>query len=180
MNVAAPTNERLPVARTLFQALQEQHQLQYDYIHEVGGFLPYHRYMTWAHEHLLRTKCNYTGAQPWWDEERDASRFANSSLFEPHLGFGGRTSGCVVDGPFANYTLIIGPGKNNTVHCLERGIDDVASQASSSYWLDFVKNATTFEEAWDRIEFYPHSAGHSGVGGEVSGYDPQFNPEIRV
>ncbi|WPB06882.1 uncharacterized protein RHO25_011542 [Cercospora beticola] len=55
---------RFPIAKTLFQALQEQHQLQSDFIHEVGAFLPYHRYMTHAHESLLRNKCNYTGAQP--------------------------------------------------------------------------------------------------------------------
>ena len=124
--------------------------------------------MTHAHETLLRTKCNYTGAQPYWDEERDASHFANSSIFDAEGGFGGREAGCVRDGVFKDYELIIGPGKNNTKHCLERAIDDVASQAASKFFLDFVRNSTTFEEAWERIEFYPHSAGHSGVGGEVS------------
>ena len=73
-----------------------------------------------------------------------------------------------MDGPFAHYSLEIGPGYNNTKHCLSREIDDVSSQAASSFFLQFCKNATTYEEAWDRIEFYPHSAGHSGVGGEVS------------
>ena len=73
-----------------------------------------------------------------------------------------------MDGPFAHYSLDIGPGYNNTKHCLSREIDDVSSQAASSFFLQFCKNATTYEEAWDRIEVYPHSAGHSGVGGEVS------------
>jgi tyrosinase len=73
-----------------------------------------------------------------------------------------------VDGPFANYTLEIGPGYNNTKHCLSREIDDFSSQAASSFFLQFCKSATTYEEAWDRIEFYPPSASHSGVGGEVS------------
>jgi hypothetical protein len=103
----------------------------------------------------------------WWDEERDASHFANSSVFNSVSGFGGRSPGCVMDGPFAGYSLIIGPGYNNTEHCLSRDIDDVSSQASSAPWLQFCAEASTFEEAWDRIEFYPHSAGHSGVGGEV-------------
>jgi tyrosinase len=103
----------------------------------------------------------------WWDEERDASRFVNSTVFDATYGFGGRSPGCLTDGPFANYSLTIGPGHNNTQHCLSRDIDDVSSQAASTFFLEFCGNATTYEEAWDRIEFYPHSAGHSGVGGEV-------------
>jgi len=37
----APTsqNARLPMARTMFQALQEQHQLQSEHIHEVVSWL---------------------------------------------------------------------------------------------------------------------------------------------
>lgn len=35
MDVPTPRNPRLPLARTIFQALQEQHQIQSDHIHEV-------------------------------------------------------------------------------------------------------------------------------------------------
>lgn len=35
MNVASSPDAALPVAQTLFQALQEQHQLQSETIHEV-------------------------------------------------------------------------------------------------------------------------------------------------
>lgn len=30
-----------------------------------GQFLPWHRYYMYLHEYLLRTECNYTGAQPY-------------------------------------------------------------------------------------------------------------------
>ena len=66
-----------------------------------------------AHERLLREKCGYTGAQPYWDEERDAGAFAASDLFDPVLGFGGNGvgaggaggDGCIATGRFANYTV---------------------------------------------------------------------------
>ena len=35
MEVPASENEELPNARTIFQALQEQHQKQFEHIHEV-------------------------------------------------------------------------------------------------------------------------------------------------
>lgn len=35
MRTESPANSQLRVAETLFQALQEQHQIQSDYIHEV-------------------------------------------------------------------------------------------------------------------------------------------------
>lgn len=87
--------------------------------------------------------------------------------FDPNEGFGGRSPGCVKDGPFANYTLIIGPGKENKEHCLSREINEEASTAASTFYIQYCKEASTFVDMWDRIEFYPHSAGHTGVGGEV-------------
>jgi hypothetical protein len=39
MDLPTPQNARLPTARTVFQALQEQHQLQSEHIHEVVGWL---------------------------------------------------------------------------------------------------------------------------------------------
>ncbi|KAF2427391.1 Di-copper centre-containing protein [Tothia fuscella] len=138
------TNNLLPTSRTKFQQLQEQHQIQSEFIHEVGAFLPYRL--------------------------RDAGRFINSTLLDSIYGFGGNGSGLdgyVADGPFANYTLILGPGKNNSVHCLSRDIDDLASHASNSTYFDQCKKADTYVKVWDCIEFFPRSGGHSGVGGEL-------------
>lgn len=40
------------------------HVVQSNVIHDVGAFLPWHRLYMRAHEYLLQTECNYTGAQP--------------------------------------------------------------------------------------------------------------------
>ena len=61
-----------------------------------------------AHEYLLRTECGYSGAQPYWDEARDAGSFATATILDPKTGFGGDgkgPNGCLADGPFANYTV---------------------------------------------------------------------------
>lgn len=114
-------------------------------IHYVGQFLPWHRYITAVYEHMLRTECGYTGAQPYWDWTRDVSSetdFVKAPVFDPELGFGGNgkyipsnTSdpfyvpgrdggGCVTDGPFSgiNDFVHLGPQNNITYtpRCLRR------------------------------------------------------------
>jgi hypothetical protein len=58
-----------------------------------------------AHERLLRQECGYTGTQPYWDEERDAGKFSSSEVFDPELGFGEGSGGCIKDGPFKDYVV---------------------------------------------------------------------------
>jgi len=87
-----------------------------------------------THEILLQQECNYTGAQPYWDEQRDAdasTSLAAASIWgSDDLSFGsnGQSSdGCVVDGPFANTTLHLSQqwGVNNyTSYCLGRSFDE--------------------------------------------------------
>lgn len=36
-----------------------------------SSVLPWHRYYVRVHEILLQTVCNYSGAQPYWDEQQD-------------------------------------------------------------------------------------------------------------
>jgi len=36
-------------------------------IHGTGFFLPWHRIYVQAFEDALRSKCGYTGVQPYWD-----------------------------------------------------------------------------------------------------------------
>lgn len=94
-------------------------------IHYTGHFLPWHRYMVAVYESMLRSECNYAGAQPYWDWTLDtpANKWASSPVFDPVTGFGGngvptptdpndpfavpgRTgSGYVVDGPFTGRSV---------------------------------------------------------------------------
>ena len=77
------------------------------------------------------------------------------------------------DGPFASYTISLGPGHalNNT--CLTRGFDkDMIPYLTSKQ----VANATiqpTFERFWLELEgnsplLKPHNAGHRVVGGVLA------------
>jgi tyrosinase len=91
-------------------------------------------------------------------------------LFDATYGFGGNgvgSAGCIATGPFANYTNSLGPGYENTQHCINRAINDQMSTGSSQANVDACLKLTTFEQAWPCIEGQPHAGGHGGVGGQV-------------
>jgi hypothetical protein len=58
-----------------------------------GAFLPWHRYLIHTHEYALKTECNYTGTQPYWQESLDAGNFTHSIVLDPEIGFGGDGAG---------------------------------------------------------------------------------------
>jgi tyrosinase len=117
-----------PGALSRYDDLVATHINQTMSIHFVGHFLPWHRLFTASYEKLLRDECGYRGAQPYWDWTLDTPAFAfvSSPLFDAVYGFGlngaripvnqsnnevpGRTGGgCVMDGPFRNMTVHLGP-----------------------------------------------------------------------
>ena len=107
----------------------------------------------------------------YWSEQRDAGAFRSSVLLDPVYGFGGDgvpPSGCIADGPFANYTNPLGPGYQVTNHCINRAINDQISTGSAKGEVDACVAMGVFEQAWPCIEARPHTGGHLGVGGEVS------------
>lgn len=126
----------------------------------------------WAHETLLREACGYTGAQPFWEEPRDAGHFSISSVFSPTTGFGSATgvgeNNCVADGPFAGMMLSVGPGYSNQLHCLSRRVNDTASLMSQEANANACLQLPTFDKAWPCIENLPHRGGHNGIMGEMS------------
>ncbi|KAK4112247.1 Di-copper centre-containing protein [Canariomyces notabilis] len=165
-----PARLGLPGAKTRFDELQAIHQLQAYATHFVGSFLPFHRLMMHAHESALRSECGYTGYQPYWHEQIDAGKFSRSVLLDATYGFGGdgsRTTGCITNGPFVNYTNSLGPGYEVTSHCINRRISDLASMGSSQAQVDACLAMKDFETAWPCIEGQPHSGGHAGVGGQM-------------
>ena len=99
----------------------------------------------------------------------DAGNFTNSIVFNPAT-FGGNGVGsqrCIADGPFANYTLHLGPGHAITDHCLTRNIDNQWSIGAAQSNLDACYAIDDWEKAWTCMEGLPHAGGHGGTGGEV-------------
>jgi tyrosinase len=100
----------------------------------------------------------------------DAGRFKQSVLLDATYGFGGNgrsSDGCITDGPFSNYTNVIGPGTTNTPHCINRAINEKTSSGANQTNIDKCLKSTTYAGAWPCLEGTPHGAGHGGIGGEV-------------
>ncbi|KAK7718911.1 hypothetical protein SLS57_006021 [Botryosphaeria dothidea] len=146
------------------------HVVQSNIIHDVGAFLPWHRLYMRAHEILLQTECNYTGAQPYWEEVLDVTALNESSVFDPDTGFGGNgvgDDGCVADGPFQNLTLHINQTSNYANYCLSRDFSSTSFQTANQTYIDACYASGNYSEAWQCYKKNPHTAGHAGVGGTM-------------
>ncbi|KAL4803386.1 hypothetical protein BDV18DRAFT_40551 [Aspergillus unguis] len=175
-----------PGAQNVWDELQQAHISQGNYVHFVGHFLPWHRYLVRTHEVLLQTLCGYTGAQPYWDEVADyeAGPLKEASIFDPVFGFGGDGDGgdgCIRDGPFADTTLRM-RGLTEThddEYCLSRALNQSAFVWGQRSEVDRCFAMSEYRDAWACYNFNPHSAGHTAVGGVMvdaaqSNGDPLF------
>jgi tyrosinase len=162
-------------AKNRFDELHWVHITQSNIIHNVGDFLPWHRLYMRLHEQLLQDECNYTAAQPYWDEQRDAD--ASTSLADAavwgsdDLSFGTTNGGCVVDGAFANTTLHLNQYwgvANYTSYCMSRTYDDSYWAWANSSYSDTCMAKETYSDVWPCWSKYPHSSAHLAVGGTVS------------
>ncbi|KAH6991259.1 monooxygenase [Ilyonectria sp. MPI-CAGE-AT-0026] len=168
-------------------------------IHFVANFLPWHRWYVQLHENLLRTECGFKGVQPYWDWsiDADAVDMPNSPLFDPVTGFGGdgkRTGSsevgyerCVIDGPFANTNLTLGPGWpysadiGDRPHCFTREfnggwgndengdpiIGDMQASAYNSKVMNTIYGFDTFADMVSMLEGLPHAQVHSVIFGDM-------------
>lgn len=169
--------------------LQMSHIIQSNDIHDVGQFWPWHRYYMRVHEVLLQQECGYTGAQPYWDEQRDADAgpLEDASVFgSDDLSFGsnGRDGDrCVVDGPFANSTLRLDQAWgviNYDEYCLGRNFTESYWAWANSTYADTCFAATTYDDAWSCYSVKPHSSAHLAVSGTVSTTSyPCYSPPDR-
>ncbi|KAM5522687.1 hypothetical protein FOXYSP1_16578 [Fusarium oxysporum f. sp. phaseoli] len=97
-----------------------------------------------------------------------------SPLLDPHTGFGGNGTdpdGCVIDGPFANTTLHIGPGQTLKAHCLSRSVNEKNSTLGNETYIQQCHNKSSYRDFWETTGFTTHGAGHSGVGGVMEDID---------
>ncbi|CZR52293.1 related to monophenol monooxygenase (tyrosinase) [Phialocephala subalpina] len=187
--MAAPSVTDLPGVESRYDDLQALHQYftntsEGDIIHNVGQFLPFHRYFMNVHAEVLKSECNYTGVLPWWDEGLDAAsgNFFQSNMWDDVTGFGGNgteADHCVRSGPFANRTMHIGPDEETTNYCFTRIWNNaVIEQAGAASVAECYAN-NDYESFWPCAWGGPHSAGHGGTGGVMidvaaSPGDPMF------
>jgi len=76
-----PGSGHHPGSKSRYDDLVSVHQQLMPTIHQVGQFLPWHRWFLHIYEDVLRSECSYRGPLPWWDESRDAGRFSASPMF---------------------------------------------------------------------------------------------------
>ena len=80
------------------------------------------------------------------------------------------------DGPFAIYTLKLGPGLLVTDHCIARGIDDAYSVNLNSSVIAYTLSFPTFGQFRVKLEgnppvsVGPHDGGHFAIGGDVTNF----------
>lgn len=172
-----PKTGTIEGAITRWDELHYSHIVQTNVVHDTGSFLPWHRLYMRAHEILLQTECNYTGAQPYWDELSTTEdiaagiAFNESAVFDPDTGFGGTGTGddlCVTDGPFANLTLHMNRTSNYADYCLSRDFSPTSIQNGNSTYVDTCFVSANYSEAWQCYKSKPHTAGHAAIGGTVS------------
>lgn len=98
--------------------------------------------------------------------------------------FGGNGTGsgnCVEDGRFANYTLHIGPGDEDTDYCLRRAWNNEEAIANAnSTVLEMCNAYNTYAPWWNCISNIPHKGVHTYIGGVVSFLELSDFPLIVV
>ncbi|KAK0213287.1 Di-copper centre-containing protein [Desarmillaria ectypa] len=183
---AAPARTSIPGVISRYDDLVGVHSTQSnttnlgDLWHPTGQFLSVHRYYVHAHATLLRRECGYRGPIPYWNEVPDAGAFANSTTILDFGGEGEESLGYLVpSGPFANFTVHLGPGMSNTDHRLTRKGDVRSSLQANQTYVDTVTSAITFAQFQNSLSRTLHPAGHGGIGGDMiniltSPNDPLF------
>ncbi|KAM0815610.1 putative Tyrosinase copper-binding domain-containing protein [Seiridium cardinale] len=174
--IDAPSISGVPGAVSRWDDLQWPHITQTITIHNVGAFLPFHRYYMTVHETLLREECGYTGRIPYWDEVSEVDDMSASSLWgDQYFGSNGEGGdSCIADGQFANLTLRFLSGNQIGDHCVSRQFNQFSFSSAAQSNIDRCNSAKTYAVAWNCWALAPHTAGHRGVGGIMA--DPTFSP----
>ncbi|KAG6907932.1 hypothetical protein DXG01_006862 [Tephrocybe rancida] len=177
------TAAALPGTRTRFDDFQAYHISVTTKVHEVGQFLPWHRWFLHTYELALRHECDYQGPIPFWDWTKDAypenpAVFRSSPIFDASGGFGPLplVRGPISHGVFAKYNLSFGTGPplNRTNHLIERGFDITMLSHLTERAVEITLGKKTFETFRIELEGKPitpepkvHDSGHRAVGGDM-------------
>ncbi|TEB21689.1 Di-copper centre-containing protein, partial [Coprinellus micaceus] len=95
-----------------------------------------------------------------------ATASPSPEMLPPNLVY----KGCVQDGPFANLTLHLGPGRLVTTRCLVRWFHSLWRRQLDGTAVGKVLASTSFEEfrvAIDQGKSELHGGGHPIIGGEI-------------
>lgn len=176
-------------------------------IHLDGLFLPWHRNFVWLYEKALREECGFTGSQPYWNWPLWASNLSSSPLFDGSdtslsgdgaklvdpqnytLGPGvslphGTGGGCVLDGPFVNHSMNLGPFEYALAfegilpsnwsaynpHCLIRDLNNyISTRYQNQTAVDDLLASETIVEFQERLngvgaDLGVHAGGHFALG----------------
>jgi len=166
-------------------------------IHYTGLFLPWHRWFVHVFEESLKTKCNYTGASPYWNWTIDAPDFYESSFWkdsDPVSGLGGwgdpNADFRVPDGGFhtlpLSYPSPHTPRRNFTLRAFSgpfpfpRDPLTIGNASFSASVIEEVLQTSSgdykgFQKGLEAPEG-PHNGVHDTVGGDMAGSCPDNAP----
>ncbi|KAK2776002.1 hypothetical protein FQN52_003845 [Onygenales sp. PD_12] len=160
-----PSSGSFSPAKNRYEDFARLHQMYMNNIHGNEKFLIWHRYLLWTWEQVLRDECGFDRALPWWDETKDAGRFAQSTLFNgDNFGSLPSSAACITNGAFAGLTCNIGPGNQNRPHCLARSVDEGQTSNCNSDYVRTCNSRNTYAEMHSCAETGPHAYGHNGIG----------------
>ncbi|KAK6825650.1 hypothetical protein PG987_013144 [Apiospora arundinis] len=202
-------------AKSSFDDFAVLHVAFTPYVHNSATFLTFHRYFLRTYEQRLEDQCGYTGTIPYWEWGLDCGDIDKSPLFDgsetsmggngefiankpnPMAMFGakaGTGGGCIKKGPFANYTVNLGPiGAKKPLgynpRCIKRDLnsDICARWASISNTTLTVRDGTDIEifqallqgdfryKQASSLGMAVHGGGHFTIGGDPGG-DFYFSP----
>jgi tyrosinase len=161
----APPSGAFAASENRYEDIVVLHQTMTPLVHGNALFLLWHRYLLWTFEDLLRQECDYKRSVPWFDESQHAGHFENSTVFSRQwLGTIMANGECVQDGQFAMLASNIGPGPDNTRHCLSRNGDESKTANTKQSLTDACNARTGFADMAACTEGAAHAWGHNGVG----------------
>jgi len=174
--MSKPPRSGLPGVKNRWDDFAAIHQHMNTIIHQVGQFLPWHRYYLWMFYQELSKECQYNGPMTWWDETKNSGDFNGAAPFTDQY-FGHMPDGqtvCIISGQFANTELHIGPQSSNTNRCLSRGVNEQSSAQVSTSYVNLCNSHGDFGSMQSCSDSGPHGWGHDAIGGIMK--DVQSSP----